>query len=108
MVQAEHITLVLRCSLREKYGRVFSIKLGSYKFVMASTPEAIKEMLVNKSADYAGRQQTFGTQAFTLGRFHAHVLAGKFVFPREARRAKGPLSVARFINLSRGVCARIA
>jgi len=28
--------------------------------------------------------------------------------PREARRAKGPPNVVRFINLSRGVRARIA
>ena len=30
------------------------------------------------------------------------------IIPREARRAEGPPSVARFINLSRGVRARIA
>ena len=30
------------------------------------------------------------------------------VIPREARRAEGPPSVARFINLSRGDRARIA
>ena len=35
---------------------------------MASTPEAVKEMLVQKSADYAGRQQTYAVQAATLGR----------------------------------------
>ena len=35
---------------------------------MASTSEAVKEMLVKKSADYAGRQQTYFFQAFTLGR----------------------------------------
>ena len=33
------------------------MKVGSYKFVMASTPDAVKEVLVKKSADYAGRQQ---------------------------------------------------
>ena len=31
-----------------------------------------------------------------------------WILPREARRAEGPPSVARFINLSRGVRARIA
>ena len=55
-------------SLRENYGRVFSLKLGSYKFVMASAPEAVKEMLVQKSADYAGRQQTYFFEQATLGR----------------------------------------
>ncbi len=52
--------LYILFSLRENYGRVFSIKLGSYKFVMASTP-------VKKSADYAGRQQTYSIEAGTLG-----------------------------------------
>ena len=42
--------------------------MGSYKFVMASTSEAVKEMLVQKSADYAGRPQTHFFQEFTLGR----------------------------------------
>ena len=34
---------------------------------MASTPEAVREMLVKKSADYAGRQQTYSVMAATLG-----------------------------------------
>jgi len=42
--------------------------MGSYKFVMASTPEAVKEMLVQRSADYAGRPQTYFFLEFTLGR----------------------------------------
>jgi len=42
--------------------------MGSYKFVMASTPEAVKEMLVQRSADYAGRPQTHFFLEFTLGR----------------------------------------
>jgi len=41
--------------------------MGSYKFVMASTPEAVKEMLVQRSADYAGRPQTHFFLEFTLG-----------------------------------------
>ena len=44
------------------------MKMGSYKFVMASTPEAVKEMLVQRSADYAGRPQTHFFLEFTLGR----------------------------------------
>lgn len=34
---------------------------------MASTPDAVKEALVKKSADYAGRQQTYSAMAGTLG-----------------------------------------
>lgn len=44
------------------------MKLGSFKFVMASTPEAVKEMLVTKSVDYAGRPQTYCFNTLTLGR----------------------------------------
>ena len=44
------------------------MKLGSYRFVMASTPEAVKEMLVQRSADYAGRQQTYFFEKATLGK----------------------------------------
>ena len=51
---------VLFCSLGKNYGGIFSLKLGSFKFVMASTPEAVKEMLVTKSVDYAGRPKTYG------------------------------------------------
>ncbi|KAL9969642.1 hypothetical protein ACROYT_G021879 [Oculina patagonica] len=65
-LKAEKLTDAFK-SVREKYGRVFSLKLGSYKFVMASTPEAVKEILVKKSADYAGRQQTYSIEATTLG-----------------------------------------
>lgn len=64
--------LALLCSLRENYGSVFSLKLGSYKFVMASSPEAVKEMLVKKSTDYAGRPQTYSVKTRTLGMTRAY------------------------------------
>ena len=44
------------------------MKIGSYKFVLASTPAAVNEMLVKKSADYAGRPQTYAFYTQTLGR----------------------------------------
>lgn len=53
--------------LKEKYGRVFSLKLGSYKVVMAASPDAVHELLVKKS-DYAGRQQTYALFSITLGK----------------------------------------
>lgn len=42
--------------------------MGSYKFVMASSREAVHEMLVKKSADYAGRPQTYAFYTQTLGK----------------------------------------
>ena len=44
------------------------MKLGSFKFVIAGTPEAVKEMLVKKSVDYAGRPTTHFFYHFSLGR----------------------------------------
>ena len=57
------------CSLKKSYGRVFSMKIGSYKFILASTPAAVYEMLVKKSADYAGRPQTYAFYTQTLGMY---------------------------------------
>ncbi|PFX25240.1 Steroid 17-alpha-hydroxylase/17,20 lyase [Stylophora pistillata] len=41
--------------LRKKYGKVFSVKIGSFKVVIAGDTASVKELLVRKSADYAGR-----------------------------------------------------
>lgn len=60
------LSYVLPCSIKDYYGRVFSMKIGSYRVVMASTSEA-KEVLGKKSADYAGRPKTYAVLASTLG-----------------------------------------
>ena len=44
------------------------MKIGSWKFVLASSPEAVNEMLVKKSADYAGRPQTYTFFTQSLGK----------------------------------------
>ena len=62
--------IISPCSLKENFGGVFSLKLGSYNFVMASTTDAVKEVLVKKSADYAGRPQMHVFYTSTLGMLH--------------------------------------
>ena len=53
----------------KQYGKVFSLRLGSYKVVIAASSESVKEMLVTKSADYAGRPP-FNSYIFaTLGKY---------------------------------------
>ena len=54
-------------SFYKKYGPVFSIKLGKYKVVVASSPVAVHEILVKRSGDYAGRRQSYAFQRSTLG-----------------------------------------
>ena len=39
----------------KKYGKVFSLRLGAFKVVVAASGDSVKEMLVKRSADYAGR-----------------------------------------------------
>ena len=39
---------------------------------MVSTPEAVKEMLVQKSVEYAGRPQTYSVKRRTLGMLLAY------------------------------------
>ena len=48
------------------------MKFGSYKFVMASTPEAVREMLLKKSVEFAGRPQTYSIVTRTLGRYYMY------------------------------------
>lgn len=55
MMYCLHDFLLLLWSLRKNYGSLYSLKLGSYKFVIAEDVASVKEVLVKKSADYAGR-----------------------------------------------------
>ena len=45
------------------------MKLGSWRTVFAASPEAVKEVLVKKSADYAGRPMFESLRMFSLGTF---------------------------------------
>ena len=54
--------------------------MGSFKFVMASSPEAVKEMLVQRSADYAGRPQTHFFVEFTLGRLTVYHFKARLLY----------------------------
>lgn len=42
-------------SLKEKYGNLYSLKVGSFKTVIAEDAASVKGVLVKKSADCAGR-----------------------------------------------------
>ena len=53
--------------MRKKYGSVYSMKLGSYKFVVAEDADSVKEVLVKKSADFAGRPPFYSFVATTMG-----------------------------------------
>ena len=41
--------------MRKKYGTVYSLKVGSFKLVVAEDADSVREVLVKRSADYAGR-----------------------------------------------------
>ena len=53
--------------MRKKYGAVYSMKVGSYKLVVAEDSDSVKEVLVKKSADYAGRPPFHSLVMTTLG-----------------------------------------
>lgn len=55
--------------MRKKYGRLFSLKLGSYKFVIAGSTEAVREVLVTKSSEYGGRPKTYSLRTLSLGKY---------------------------------------
>ena len=53
--------------MRKKYGFLYSMKVGSYKLVVAEDADSVKEVLVKKSADYAGRPPFYSFVMTTLG-----------------------------------------
>ena len=53
--------------MKKKYGPVYSLKVGSFKLVVAEDAESVKEVLVKKSADYAGRPPFHSFVMTTLG-----------------------------------------
>ena len=57
-------------SLRKNYGTVFSMKVGSYKLVIAEDADSVKEVLVKKSADFAGRPPFYTFLMFSLGMYY--------------------------------------
>ena len=59
--------VVLSISLRKKYGAVFSMKAGSFKLVVAADGDSAKEVLVKRSADYAGRPPFYTFLLLTTG-----------------------------------------
>ncbi|XP_058973559.2 steroid 17-alpha-hydroxylase/17,20 lyase-like [Pocillopora verrucosa] len=54
-------------SLKEKYGNLYSLKVGSFKTVIAEDAASVKGVLVKKSADYAGRPPFHSFVMSTLG-----------------------------------------
>ncbi|EDO43314.1 predicted protein [Nematostella vectensis] len=54
-------------SLYKNYGRVFALQAGSFKTVFAASPKAVKEVLVTRSGDYAGRPPFYSFLEGTLG-----------------------------------------
>ena len=54
--------------MRKKYGAVYSMKGGSFKVVFAEDADSVKEVLVKRSADYAGRPPFHSLLLYSLGR----------------------------------------
>jgi len=53
--------------VRNKYGTVYSMKVGSFKLVVAEDADSVKEVLVKRSADYAGRPPFHSYYISSLG-----------------------------------------
>ncbi|XP_033120124.1 steroid 17-alpha-hydroxylase/17,20 lyase-like isoform X2 [Anneissia japonica] len=54
--------------MSEKYGNVFSIKLGSYWAVVVNNYELVHEVLLSKPKDFSGRPLSFINDWFTDGK----------------------------------------
>lgn len=78
--------------MRKKYGAVYSMKVGSFKVVFAEDANSVKEVLVKRSADYAGRPPFHFLQLYSLGTVSLFVLHCILQFLR--RRKTGFLEIS--------------
>ena len=62
---SRHLDLM---ELEKQYGKVFRLYLGSKLVVVASGASAIKEVLVTKSAEFAGRPSLYSSEIFSEGK----------------------------------------
>ena len=62
---SRHVDLM---QLEKQYGKVFRLYLGSQLVVVVSGGEALKEVLVTKSADFAGRPILYTTEVYSKGK----------------------------------------
>ena len=51
----------------KRYGKVFSVRMGSFKVVVAASADSVKEVLVKRSGDYAGRPPFHMFDIITMG-----------------------------------------
>ena len=51
----------------KRYGKVFSVRMGSFKVVVAVSADSVKEVLVKRSGDYAGRPPFHMFDIITMG-----------------------------------------
>ena len=58
---SRHIDLM---KLEKQYGKVFRLYLGNQLVVIVGGGEALKEVLVTKSADFAGRPNLYTSQVY--------------------------------------------
>ena len=61
---SRHIDLA---QLEKQYGNVFRLYLGSQLVVVVSGGDALHEVLVKKSADFAGRPSLFTAEVYSKG-----------------------------------------
>ncbi|XP_050408735.1 cytochrome P450 1A1 [Patella vulgata] len=72
--------------LREKYGDVFSIQMGSFPAVVISGKELIKEVLVTRGDEFSGRPNFYtstllGSDSLSFGHFdHSAILHKKITY----------------------------
>nr|XP_032815065.1 steroid 21-hydroxylase-like [Petromyzon marinus] len=53
--------------LARRYGPVYSLRLGAHEMVVLNSAEVLREALIKKSADFAGRPQTYTGCAISFG-----------------------------------------
>ena len=91
---------------RKVYGPIFSLKLGSWKTIVAGSQEAIKEVLITKSTDFAGRPQFRSFLELTFGKSRLQFRVKLKIAAKRTNRARTGMGRGR--KSSHNNCAIIA
>lgn len=62
---SRHVDLM---AMEKQYGHVFRVYLGSQLVIIVSGAEAVKEVLVTKSAEFAGRPKVYTGEVYSQGK----------------------------------------
>ncbi|XP_070574467.1 cytochrome P450 1A1-like isoform X2 [Ptychodera flava] len=93
LVRNPHLTMA---KYAKKYGPIYSMKIGTRRVVVLNTMDMVKEALVDKANDFAGRMQTQSFDIISEGR--NDIVFGEFSKFWQFRRKLGAKTIRKYAS----------